>query len=1570
MRLVKASVEQPISVIVTVLFTFLAGLVAIRYVPVEMTPEVEDTIVAVTTFWENASPQEIESEVIDPQEEKLQSLSGLRSITSVSSQSQGLIRLEFNAGIDKNIALRDVSDKLREVQAYPFGVDEPVIEATDPDSQDYIAWYILSCEDSSFDVRQLQSFAEDQLKPMLERVPGVSEVNAIGGVEREVQIEVDVEKLADYGLTMSMLAQKLRDSNQNASAGALTLGTKDIRLRSVGRFSSAEQVMKLVLKNDASTGMVYVGDVATVKESFKEAQTFVRASGQRSIAFNFQREPGSNVLEIMGNLKAKIKTFNEPGQVLDLEAQRLGLKGKLNMKLSYDATRYVQKALIQVENNIYIGGALAIVVLLMFLRSLRSLGIIAISIPVSMVGAIVIMVMMGRTVNVISLAGIAFAVGMVVDNSIVVLENIYRHLEMGKNRIDAAIDGCSEVAGAVLASSLTTLIVFIPILLITDQVGQLFRDISLAIMTSVAFSYLVAVTVIPAAASRILNEKRYRKNESEKPQEQTIKDEGLQDEGLQDEGLQTEPMDDQPMNGFYQKLMLFILRQPILNISIILVMALGSIYGAYRLMPPMDYLPKGNRNITFGLMLTPPGLSLNELEDMGSNVENEIRPYWEDQPNRPPIQEAFTGRTVYPTALSEYFLVSTGGVMFHGGIASDDRHAVDNVALLQHATRPDVLPGVFAFAFQFPLFRLGGSTGSAVKINLIGRDLDLVSMSAGALMGHLMQNYGPQSTRPDPSNFNLKVQELQLKIDEEAMVRAGLNRRDIIMAMQAAGDGLFLGEYEFQGELVDLKLWSHESQKMGAITKLESIPIATPLGQTVYLGQMAEILWTDAAEKIKRVGRRRAVTLEFTAPLGMPLEQVVGDLNSAISELRQNGAIASAVQTQIEGSAGKLNDIRNALLGDGTWTGLVSSSMFTSFVAIYLLMCILFQSWLKPLVIMFTVPLATFGGFLGLFIVYSWSLSDPYMPIQNLDVLTLLGFIILSGVVVNNAILIVAQTDVLTKRGLGLQRAIVEAAHSRIRPIFMSLLTSVGGMLPLVLNPGSGSELYRGLGAVVVGGMLLSTLFTLVLIPLLLNGFHFGSKVGPKTPLLAMLGFLSFFSLQNSNAMASETSLAQELPERFKGQKVEPSSGLYIDSDLETPLEPSTEPSAHLDWWKLLNDRDLEKLMEICFAHELDLQILEKRTRKVMHLRDQARSESWPKISGDASALREKMPSFQFPSRTALEVGLNGKWTLDYLGRLKNLRKMAHLDVSMAQLEILAYAHELRSQIISSYFRYRYLLQSIEHSMQQVQLLKTQLQREKILHDHGRKPAGAQRSWQRKLLQAKEGLSRLKGERELEYLRMKTWIGEQQHLAPLPHDANFRFESIPELSVGTPENLLQSKVEVVIAGLRVQKAASALSIVKKEWFPKLSFGTRLSFFGSQWDQWFGSDRMGYSFGPQLSWRLFEFGKIKQEKNAATEDYDAAVLGWRSRLRTAVKEVQSQIEGLQTSRERLSIKRHDLSYAHQDLVEKQAQQKIGRISLGDICLGQLDKLSAQQLHLDALHAKSQAQVMLYRALGAR
>ncbi|HRV83141.1 MAG TPA: efflux RND transporter permease subunit, partial [Planctomycetota bacterium] len=352
-----------------------------------------------------------------------------------------------------------------------------------------------------------------------------------------------------------------------------------------------------------------------------------------------------------------------------------------------------------------------------------------------------------------------------------------------------------------------------------------------------------------------------------------------------------------------------------------------------------------------------------------------------------------------------------------------------------------------------------------------------------------MGTFPPSSIIPDPMNFSLPTPELRLTANDEALRELGMTRTDVGLALQANSDGLLLPrQFEAEGELKDLKIMSPGSQGDHPMAALEDVPLATPSGQVVKLSDLASMQRISVPEMIKHVGRQRAVTLQLTPPATMPLQVAIDSIESTVADLQAKGAISPDVEVAMAGSAGKLNDIKRALVGDGTLVSTLTSSLVLALLVVYLLMVVLFQSWLYPLVILVSVPLATLGGFAALRAVHVWSLNDRYMPVQNMDVLTILGFVILAGVVVNNAILIVYQSlNFLREGNTTPKQAIIDAVESRVRPIAMSTLTSVGGMLPLVLMPGSGSELYRGLGAVVVGGLVVSTLFTLILIPILLS---------------------------------------------------------------------------------------------------------------------------------------------------------------------------------------------------------------------------------------------------------------------------------------------------------------------------------------------------------------------------------------------------------------------------------------------------------------------------------------------------
>ena len=1087
---IRFAINKPVTVSVGVILIIMAGLISLGQIPIQLTPNVDRPVISVTTTWEGANPQEIENDVIQPQEEKLKTVSGVTKMTSVCQQGEGQVILEFTVETEGDAAFLEVSEKLRQVSAYPENVDEPVVDESDPRDRDYIAWTLLYCTDPDFDIRSMKKYAEDRIKTELERVEGVSEVRVFGGADPEVHVKVDPSRLAQYGISPSGLAAKLRRQNLSLSAGAIQEGKYDVPLRTVGRFEQLDEIRQLVL-SDARESVVRVTDVAEVDYDFKEPFGIVRSRGREVLAIPVQQKVGTNVIKIMADLRQRFEFIDQ--HLLPIEAERRGVNGEFVFEQVYDQTIYISQALTLVRNNLFIGGTLAIIVLLLFLRSIRSTLIVALAIPVSIIGTFVAMVLMGRNINVISLAGLAFAVGMVVDNAIVVLENIDRHRKFGKDGPQAALDGAREVWGAIVASTLTTLVVFIPVLTIREEAGQLFRDIALAICAAVTLSLIVSVMVIPSAATRLLR----KRNGTDEP-----------------EGAQVREKDDGPVRRGMAAAVVEFVGQRIYNLSgswtkrlvLIVVIMLASVVGSLLLMPPTSYLPSGNRNLVFSLLFPPPGYNLDQMMKLGSRVEHLLRPFWEAEIGEPsaealPEIDVFDFATgsmfkIQPPPIEQFFFVGLqNGFMFMGAISADDGDVASTAGLLNNAA--GLNPGVRGFAFQMPLFRSGTQGGNGIEVEISGPDLETIEPVAQSLFMQAMQRFRQVSA--DPGNFDIRRPEVNVVIDTVRASDLNIDNTDLAMAVSMLGDGAIIGEFYQKGDSIDLKLISDQREANDA-TFVRDIPIATPTGRPVPLSSIADIVRTSAPQQVNRIEERRAIVLAINVPDDIALESAMAMIDQEmIGPMRERGEIPPTVETELAGTAAKLSQVKQALIGK--WTGLNAGSLYRlmnsrailALIVVFLLMSALFESWLYPLVIMISVPLATVGGFLGLAVVHA------FVPSQQLDVLTMLGFVILTGVVVNNAILLVHQAlnymrgtaqesagDAVGKR-LAPREAIAASVRTRMRPIFMSTLTSVGGMLPLVLFPGAGSELYRGLGSVVVGGLIVSTFFTLILVPLLLS---------------------------------------------------------------------------------------------------------------------------------------------------------------------------------------------------------------------------------------------------------------------------------------------------------------------------------------------------------------------------------------------------------------------------------------------------------------------------------------------------
>ena len=1028
MKLVDASINRPVSVVVGVLFVALFGLISLYRIPVQLTPDVDRPVVNVSTFWPGASPEEVEQEIVQRQEEQLKSLEGLVKMTSESQDSQGNVVLEFNVGIDPDAVLLKVSNRLNQVTGYPLDAERPVLSAGGNANTRAITWLILDTVPGAEekDVELYRNVAEEWVETAIERVPGVSQSNVFGGYERELQVIIDPQAMAARQLTVSQIAAALARENANISAGSFDEGKRRYIVRTVGQYKTPSDLEHVVVRGGDGS-RVRIGDIARVELGYARSGAAVRQKGKPAIAINATRETGANVLEVMQGIRETVDALNEG----PLEREGLYLRQV------YDETDYIESAIDLVRSNILVGGLLATTVLLLFLRSASSVTIIVTAIPISIVGTFLAMALLGRNINVISLAGMSFAIGMVVDNAIVALENIFRHRQMGKSRAQAAYDGAREVWGAMLASTLTTVAIFLPIVFVEDEAGQLFRDIAIAVSCSVVLSLIVAVSVIPSLANQILSRKRE-----------------TQAGVLERIGGRVR---DAIASSVYK-----ISGNTAMRLSVVVVLVGVSLGIAWTLLPKSEYLPTGNRNLVFGIVLPPPGYNLDELVGVGQVIEDVLRPRWEATPGSP------EAKALDDALVENMFFVAFGRSAFMGASAADPAKVKDLIPVIQGPVFGGV-PGTIAIVQQSSLFQGGGSR--AIDIEITGPDLAQLIRLGGRVFGQVRQVLPEAQARPIPG-LDLGNPEVRIIPDRVKAANLGLSARDIGTAVNALMDGATVDGYQYLGEEIDLVLRGDEdwyrTQDIG------SLPIYTPRGQLVPLSTVARIEVTTGPEQINHSERSRTISIQVIPPETLPLETALDNIQQQIVDpLIQSGALQSPYAIRLSGSADDLKKTREAL----KWNFLLA------LVITYLLMASLFESFLYPFVIMLSVPPALAGGILGLQIV---NITLTYQP---LDILTMLGFVILIGVVVNNAILIVHQTlNILNNdESTPTKDAIRDSVASRVRPIFMSVITSALGMLPLVIFPGAGSELYRGLGSVVIGGLLISTLFTLFLVPTFLS---------------------------------------------------------------------------------------------------------------------------------------------------------------------------------------------------------------------------------------------------------------------------------------------------------------------------------------------------------------------------------------------------------------------------------------------------------------------------------------------------
>jgi multidrug efflux pump subunit AcrB len=1007
MSLIRVSADNPAALLAAAVLLFVLGVVGIASLPIQMLPNLEYPEININTSWRNAAPQEIEANIVEPQENVLRQVPGVVEMSSDVRAGNGNVNLVFDVGTDLQQAMLDVLNALNRAEQAPPDADEPGIQVGGWDFPVATLLVHPRIATPGTDVTRFQRVIEAQVEPALMKIDGVQRVNLNSQRDSLVLIDFDPYRAAALGVQVTDIASTVTRA-VNTTGGLASVGRRQYTVRFLGGFNLDELGDLIVARPNNQP--VRLREVAEITTDLYPRSGFTYRTGFPAYYISVQGKYGANTVSILDDIN---KTIDE------LNAGPLAAED-LQIVLSFDASVHIRRAIGLVNGNLVLGVFLALGVLWWFLRGWRATLMIATTIPFSLLSSLLVLSLLGRSLNVVSLAGLAFAVGLVLDAAIIVQENIVRLRQAGMSPNEAAREGPSQVVGALFASTITSIAIFLPILFMKGLEGQLFADLALTLSVAVTTSLIAAITVLPVVSNHFRGD-------------QLAVDR---------------------LGEFWDRItnkIVTLTNTPQLRLRWILSLLLAPVLLTWLLAPKLDFLPQADSDGVQVFFSMPEGIPL-------STIENEL--IFEVIDRLQPHVDGDAGPGIRGYNLYSWGSNATGIYVY----PHDPREAPELIEKLRDEILVG-LPGARPFVSRASLLNIGISGGRNIDIDLQGPELTALMNAAKVGRDAINERFSNWSVRALPG-VSLSKPELQLVPDDLRITQAGLDRGAVADAVRAFTGGLNAGRYFDGNESVDVLIWSGA---WDTPEDLAGVPIFTPQSGIQVIGELANIERTVGPTQLRRVNGQRTVTLQVLPPPDMTIEDALNTIQSEIGPILRD-ALPDDAEVFYRGTADQLA----AAVTD------MSKNFGLAILILALIMAAMFRSVKDSLIVLLVMPLAVVGGVIGLRVLNLFTY-------QSLELLTMIGFIILLGLVVNNAILLVHQTRAAEREGLNRADAVAQAIRIRARPIFMSTLTSICGMLPLMLVPGAGSDIYRGLATVIVGGMSVSAVFTLLLLPSILR---------------------------------------------------------------------------------------------------------------------------------------------------------------------------------------------------------------------------------------------------------------------------------------------------------------------------------------------------------------------------------------------------------------------------------------------------------------------------------------------------
>jgi len=1024
MHLPRFCVHHPITTTMLTLIVIVIGAFALQRLRIDLLPTVEMPTLTIRTSYRGASPEVMEQQVTQIIEEIVATVANVEEITSASEEGGSSVRVTFAWGTDIDSAALEVRARLEdELNELPEEIDRPNVRKFD------IASFpvVLLGVSSDVDPVELTELVEDEVRYRFGRIAGVAQVDLWGGFNREVRIEIDADKINALNIPLNQVLAAVRNANLDLPAGRIEQGRYEVTLRAPGEFVDLAEIRGTVVAM-REAAPVTIGQIATVLDTYERQTEVERINGVRGIRVAIRKEATANTVEVSRSVLAEIDRINAAFP-------------HIKVVPVINQGNFIERSIANVANSVLYGGGLAIVVLLVFLRNIRSTIVIALAIPISIVATFSVLLFGGFTLNLMTLGGLALGVGMMVDNSIVVLENIFRRRdELHENKFDAAVRGTGEVAGAIIASTVTTLVIFLPLVFVRGVTGILFQELALVIVFSLACSLLVSLTLVPMLASRLV----------ESPEELHKRLAGRAGwlSWLADSAERV--LDG--LGSIYRDLLSTALRFRVatvafaailLGASLLLVPLIGTEF-----LPPSD---EGEVRISGEMEV---GTKLEVVDRQTRRIEEIVRRT---------VPEAVAMVAQAEENAQADVRLSIGPAL---GRERSNTQVADALRAALQAQIPGMEVRVQAPQGQFLLDRLlGGSQGITVEVR--GYELDTLDALAARVAEEIARI--PGITDVDISR-EAGIPQEEMTVNREKAADLDLSVRDVAEALETAVAGTEAGQYRSQGDSHRILVQLRNAQKL-SIDQVLDLTLSTPAGEAVALRNVVTAVSSRGPIQIERKDQQRITTVTANIA-GRDLGSIAADVQSALTGI----ARPAGYEFQIAGNYEEQQESFRELL----------LTLVMALVLVYMVLACQYESLRDPVVVMLSVPLAAIGVLVTLF------LTDTTLNVQSY-----IGCIMLGGIVVNNAILLVDQAGQLRREGLRTRDATMEAGRRRLRPILMTTTTTILGLLPLALGIGEGADAQSPLARAVVGGLAFATLITLVLVPAAFSLFHPDRVVEP-----------------------------------------------------------------------------------------------------------------------------------------------------------------------------------------------------------------------------------------------------------------------------------------------------------------------------------------------------------------------------------------------------------------------------------------------------------------------------------------